>query len=321
MTWFYAKDSQQHGPVTSAQLAELSRSGALGATDLAWREGMAEWLPFRQLAGGVFAEAGGTDPSLPIETAVCAHTGRVLPTAELIPYGEQWIDPAHKDAFLQRLMEGGAQAESLEQEDIVYVGFWWRVLGYIVDNLVISIPGTVVMMVVIFAIAGSAFALSSGGGEANTEDADMVFGGIVLGYVAALTAYFALTAFYHTWMVAKYQGTVGKLAIGAKVITADGGRLTTGRAFCRWLCTGMLNPIIIQTGYAAGFLIALGIGKATGLAGNGPESEPSGLFMLILFPLILIGILLGMFPYWMAGRDPEKRALHDRICSTRVVKK
>lgn len=320
MNWFYARGSQQYGPLTSAQLAELSRSGALGATDLAWREGMAEWLPFHRLAGEAYSEAAGGDAGQPVETAVCAHTGRVLPTAELIPYGEQWIDPAHKEAFVQRLMEGGAPATPVELEAPVYVGFWWRVLGHIVDNLVISFPGAIVMMVVIAVIGVSAFALS-GGGETNSDDPGMVVGGIILGYLAAIGAMLAVTAAYHTWMVARYQGTVGKLAIGAKIVTADGGRVSAGRAFCRWLCTGIMNPVIIQIGYFGGFMAAMGIGKVTGLIREGTNSEPSGLFLLILFPLILVGVLLGMFPYWMAGRDPEKRALHDRICSTRVVKK
>lgn len=41
--WYLARDGQQHGPVTDAELRKIIELGYLKPTDLVWRSGMAEW--------------------------------------------------------------------------------------------------------------------------------------------------------------------------------------------------------------------------------------------------------------------------------------
>ncbi|MGD9925456.1 MAG: DUF4339 domain-containing protein [Hyphomicrobiaceae bacterium] len=41
--WYLARDGQQHGPVTDAELKKIIELGYLRPTDLVWRQGMAEW--------------------------------------------------------------------------------------------------------------------------------------------------------------------------------------------------------------------------------------------------------------------------------------
>ena len=69
--WYYAKDGQQHGPITLGELQGLLRSGALNPTgDLVWNPSMTDWLPAVQvpaLNGGaanapVSGEAHGSHP-------------------------------------------------------------------------------------------------------------------------------------------------------------------------------------------------------------------------------------------------------------------
>jgi len=43
--WFYARNGQRHGPVNSAQLTALAKSGQLSPADLIWKEGMTQWVP------------------------------------------------------------------------------------------------------------------------------------------------------------------------------------------------------------------------------------------------------------------------------------
>jgi hypothetical protein len=43
--WYYSKDGQRHGPVSSSEVMNLANSGDLLPTDLLWKEGMAEWEP------------------------------------------------------------------------------------------------------------------------------------------------------------------------------------------------------------------------------------------------------------------------------------
>ena len=49
--WRYSKNGQQHGPVTSSQLKELAAAGQIGANDLVWKDGMAEWTPASSIDG------------------------------------------------------------------------------------------------------------------------------------------------------------------------------------------------------------------------------------------------------------------------------
>lgn len=46
-----AKAGQQSGPYTVEQVRDMVRSGLLGAADLGWHEGMAEWAPLHTIAG------------------------------------------------------------------------------------------------------------------------------------------------------------------------------------------------------------------------------------------------------------------------------
>src|SRR5438105_9708654 len=50
--WFYTRDGKsKSGPFSSAQLQALARSGQLQPTDMLWKEGMARWLPAREIKG------------------------------------------------------------------------------------------------------------------------------------------------------------------------------------------------------------------------------------------------------------------------------
>jgi GYF domain 2 len=49
--WYYAKDGQQYGPVSSRDLKQLAEQGRLLATDVVWKEGMPDWHPAGQVKG------------------------------------------------------------------------------------------------------------------------------------------------------------------------------------------------------------------------------------------------------------------------------
>lgn len=49
--WYYAKDGQRHGPITSEQLKDLADSGVLRSTDLVWSEGQTDWEPAMTVDG------------------------------------------------------------------------------------------------------------------------------------------------------------------------------------------------------------------------------------------------------------------------------
>lgn len=42
--WFYSRNDEKHGPISSVELRQLARSGVLLPTDLIWKEGMPTWV-------------------------------------------------------------------------------------------------------------------------------------------------------------------------------------------------------------------------------------------------------------------------------------
>ncbi len=94
--WFYARNGQQSGPVSDAQLRELIRNGGLDPQkDLVWNSGMSDWQPaagFTELMG----EIAVADPANPYAAPVSSWSEPAQLTAgqtleEIIP-GSEPID-------------------------------------------------------------------------------------------------------------------------------------------------------------------------------------------------------------------------------------
>jgi len=45
MNWYYAKNGAQEGPITTEDLRAKIQAGEVAPGDLAWREGLADWMP------------------------------------------------------------------------------------------------------------------------------------------------------------------------------------------------------------------------------------------------------------------------------------
>ena len=43
--WYLARDGQQYGPLSDAEMTKFRELGHLHMTDLVWREGFANWMP------------------------------------------------------------------------------------------------------------------------------------------------------------------------------------------------------------------------------------------------------------------------------------
>ncbi len=64
MDWYYSQNSQQAGPVSQEELAELFRNGTVNPTDLVWNETMAEWTPIGKVAAFATAAQPVSEPAL-----------------------------------------------------------------------------------------------------------------------------------------------------------------------------------------------------------------------------------------------------------------
>jgi len=252
--WHYANGSQKQGPVSSEELAQLARQGTVTPATLVWRDGMANWQPYAQaVPPGDPASTMPAPPTGPDE-AVCAVSGKVYPKRDMIQYEGQWISAEHRDEFFQRLREGVAVPAMTGKVPgpYGYGGFWKRFLAKFLDGIIVAIPNQLIGLLIGY-LAGQI-----GLGEVGAM-------------LVALPVTFGIAIGYEVFFIRKYDATPGKMALGLKLLRANGDKLTAGRVVGRYFAN-LLSALVLYIGYI------------------------------------------------MAGFDDEKRALHDRICDTRVIR-
>jgi uncharacterized RDD family membrane protein YckC len=255
MQWYYAVGDQRHGPVEHAEFERLVSSGAIRSDTLVWRQGMSEWQAYSAVVGG-----GSTATAVDDGTEVCAVSGKRYPRREMVNYEGKWISAEHRDEYFQRLREGVAQpGEGAVPGPFGYGGFWRRFLARILDGFVQS------LVLVPIAFIFGFYAATSGKMQPDNAGTMVMMQVLIQGFSVVIGL------LYDIFFIRKYDATPGKMALGVKLLRADGSKLSMGRIIGR---------------YFAHIISAL--------------------------PLCI--------GYIVAGFDDEKRAFHDRICDTRVVK-
>lgn len=317
MSWFYSYKGQQKGPVSACDLLVLESSGIITRGTLVWAEGMPDWRALDAVREQVRVEAGEENLS---RFAVCAHSQEVHPRSEMIAYGDRFIAPQHKDAFVQSLHEGTTLSEEVHKGEMRFVGFWWRALASTIDSLV---KGAVSMMLMIPVGVLAMPAIEHFSNSGDSVDSEAAAVGMIAGFLGAYFFMFFVATlaglFYETWMVGKYGGTVGKIALRLRIVNADGSKPTYAKAFGRWAAEVLSKGICfsIMYGVQIAFLLIFGIAAGGFRFEGSAESQP-----LMGAGLVLVSFVasaLACFPWWMAGCTAEKKALHDVICGTRVV--
>lgn len=289
MNWFYADNGQQKGPVPEFEFASLIKSGLIKASTPVWREGMGEWQPLSLVRPDLLAASNA--PSI----------------------GGFAVPEHHKDLLVQQMREG-VLVETPQPGLMQYVGFWWRVLARIIDTIVMWVAQQVIQLAMFGVLMGGE--LWKGQSKGAVPDAAAI--AVVIGFIGLTLG---MQAFYYVWMVGKFGGTLGKMAIGAKIVREDGQPISYLRAFGRWLADGFLNGMIWATITIVPIMIVMAVAFGGFDAMQKDNSSATIGMFAALFGVGTVFGLVGAFPWWMCGFDKEKRGLHDRICATRVIKK
>src|SRR5688572_30151896 len=115
-----------------------------------------------------------------------------------------------------------------------YGGFWWRVLAYIVDTIILNI---------VISIISGILGLGIGAGMAMVESGQesILSGAVLMSTLISLV----LTWLYFALMESSpLQATLGKLVVGVVVTDLGGNRLTFGRATGRYFAK-ILSSLIL----------------------------------------------------------------------------
>jgi uncharacterized RDD family membrane protein YckC len=221
VNWYYALEGKQVGPITDADFQTLVQSGTVRADTLVWREGMANWLPYAQLAQPAAAPppaSGGI---------VCSECGRVFAPDDVIQLDNTWVCASCKPAALQKMREGVPLSGTIE-----YAGFWVRFVAKFIDGLILGIP----MMIAVFSTINF-------NGPPQRPTASILM----------QLAFYGVGLIYNTFFIGKYGATPGKMAMKLRVMTASGEPVSYARAAGRYFAE-ILSGLICYIGYImAGF--------------------------------------------------------------------
>ena len=266
MTWYYAENNAQAGPVTEDQLRELVTAGRVKPATLVWKAGMPTWTPLSQAAPQLAGATGAvlaTSPAvsgdtaltqrpfgqLMPETALCASCGQFKPLNELVDIAGQRVCAQCKPLALQKLQQGE------ETGRLNYAGFWIRFAATFMDGIVL-LP---IILLGYFVFLPKIFTAQPGTQSIGMQAS---FNLVLL----------VVQAGYKIFFPGRYGATPGQMIAGLKIVRPDGSPIGYGVAAARFLAE-FLSQLILYIGY-----------------------------IMIAF-------------------DDQKRALHDRICNTRVIRK
>jgi uncharacterized RDD family membrane protein YckC len=170
-------------------------------------------------------------------TLYCAECGRPTAPEELARFGELLVCPACKNNYVQKLREGAAPAAA-----VAYAGFWIRVVGWLVDAIILGVVGGVVQLTLV----GSLITIPQPqpGVVPDISSIGPMMGRLGLASLVNI----AIAACYEAFFVANLSATPGKMVIGVKVVRPDGSRVGLGRAFGRYFAK-LLSGIILCIGF------------------------------------------------------------------------
>ena len=113
-------------------------------------------------------------------------------------------------------------------------GFWIRFVAYMIDGLVLTVAAGAIVGLFVLLVIGSA--------DANEDETSPA---IAFGIVLMILALLLIGWLYEALMTSSRRGaTLGKQALGLRIIRADGARLTFGRATARYFLKYIITPLV-----------------------------------------------------------------------------
>ncbi len=112
--WYYELEGVRKGPVSERRLRADFERDVLTSETLVWTSGLEDWAPlgsiqFSDEATAQPVELSDSSAASELEDPIvtCAFSGEQHPESQMLPFGESWVTPEHRDAFVQHLAESG----------------------------------------------------------------------------------------------------------------------------------------------------------------------------------------------------------------------
>ena len=220
MQWYYVKNGEKEGPLSNVDIPNFVRRGEITDDTLVWHEKLNDWTPFGQV-NVEEALPENPEPAIASESH-CSICGKKCGTDDLIEFEGRNVCAGCKPLFLQQIKEN---AEVSGREIMRYAGFWIRFGAKFIDGLIVGIVTIPCNLFMQFGIA-------------EMENSLAVIPVIILLYLIMII----VPGVYSIMMHGKGGATVGKKAVGIKVVMSDGSPISYGRATGKYF-SEMLSSI------------------------------------------------------------------------------
>ncbi|MFT4257662.1 MAG: RDD family protein [Pseudoxanthomonas sp.] len=263
--WYYAdRNRQRQGPIETTELAGLFRRDQVAADTLVWRDGLPQWQALGDFAG----ELGLLDDAPAAPTAPLSLQGdadAVADSASDAPATGHAGFEAREPGYATSSSNNDAQPDSpyaapaasvaawsapVPGGEVVYAGFWKRVAASFIDSFVTAMLSYVLLIPLMLAFGVGL------GSLAQSEFASTGFsiGFLVLQYAISI----GVPALYFGWMQSSSSmASLGKMAVGVKVVRGNGDRLSFWRSFLRYIALILFTVVTCGVGMLiAGLMVA-----------------------------------------------------------------
>ncbi len=227
--WYYAEGQQRQGPLLVEELRQRFQRGEISLTTLVWREGYPQWKPVSEAVDELqlqnltsASENLGSGFDLRGDYSAIDNGTAPLPGTGGGTYSP-YTAPGATDSYGSAVVTGG---------EVVYAGFWKRYAAYFLDSVVVAIINVPVSLV--FNLIGAA-----SGNETLA---------VVLSMVAMLGGFVIGIGYYAGFHASKGGATLGKMAVGIKVVRSDGERITFLRGVGRYFGF-ILSSLTLMIGF------------------------------------------------------------------------
>lgn len=228
--WYFADGQDRQGPLSADDMRQRFQRGDITLATLVWREGFAQWAPLSEAVDELQLQnlaSAASDLGSGIDLRG-DYTAIDNGTAPLPGTGGGTYSPYTAPAAAT----GYANAAVVNGQDVVYAGFWKRYAAYFIDYILLTVVTLPLSMIINLAGVGS--------GNEGVQ--------VALTLVVMLLSMVISIGYYAGFHASRGGATLGKMAVGIKVVRGNGERISFLRAFCRYLAT-IVSSLILMIGF------------------------------------------------------------------------
>lgn len=228
--WYFADGQERQGPLSAEDMRQRFQRGDITLATLVWREGFAQWAPLSEAVDelqlqNLASAASNLGNGIDLRGDYTAIDNG---TAPLPGTGGGAYSPYTAPAAAT----GYAGSAVVDGQDVVYAGFWKRYAAYFIDYILLTVVTLPLSMII------NVMGASSGNEGVQ----------VALTLVVMLLSLVISIGYYAGFHASRGGATLGKMAVGIKVVRGNGERISFLRAFCRYLAT-IVSSLILMIGF------------------------------------------------------------------------